>query len=244
VAGGTVGHNDTVSRFGAVTLCAVGISTALLSGCESTVLGTAMRAKSAVPLDVAPLTEARLDNVLLTIDELNRLVGATKMTFVHQAREASDNSTAVSDPDCVGSLFGAEKDVYANYHWTALRDEVAREPGNGNDHWVQQTVVLYPTAEDAQQMFADSTSNWEQCGGSAVASGAPDSSYIWEIDDVGVKDDLITQVIMQEESGGWECQHVLAVVSNTTIETFACANGIGDQAVEIAQALIAKVAKK
>lgn len=47
-------------------------------------------------------------------------------------------------------------------------------------------------------MFAESTSHWEQCGGSTVATDSSDSSYIWEIDDVDVKDDLIVQVIMQE----------------------------------------------
>lgn len=231
---------------GALTrACVVGILAALLlSGCDSTVAGTAVRAKSATPLDVAPLKESQLDGVLLSIDELNDVVGATTMTFVHQSGEMSDNSTAVSDPDCLGSLFGAEKDVYATHHWTAARDEVAREPDDGNEHWVQQTVVLYPVAQDAQEMFAESTSHWEQCGGSAVATDSSDSSYIWEIDDVDVEDDLIVQVIMQEESGGWECQHVMAAVSNVTIETWACADGINDEAVDIAQRLIANAAKK
>jgi hypothetical protein len=233
-------------NFGALPrACTAGISAVvLLAGCTSTVSGTALRAKSATPLDVAPLKESQLDGVLLSIDQLDDLVGATEMAFVHQSDEMSDNGTAVSDPDCLGSLFGAEKDVYDPHHWSAMRDEVAREPGDGNDHWVQQTVVLYPAADDAQKMFADSTSSWEQCGGSAVATDSSDSSYIWEIDDVDAKDDLIVQVIMQEESGGWECQHVMAAVSNVTIETWACADGINDEAVDITQRLIANAAKK
>jgi PknH-like extracellular domain len=235
-----------VNRVGALLrACAIGISAgALLCGCENTVSGTALRARSATPLDVAPLKESQLDDVLLGIDELDDIVGATRMTFVHQAEAMSDNSTAVSDPDCLGSLFGAEKDVYDTYHWAAMRDEVAREPGSANDHWVQQTVVLYPAANDAQKMFTDSKAQWEQCGGSAVASDSSDSSYIWEIDDAHVDDDLISQVIMQEESGGWECQHALSAVSNVTIETFACADGINDEAVSIAQKMIANAAKK
>lgn len=235
-----------MSSFGVATrACAVGISAvALLSGCESTVSGTAVRAKSATPLDVAPLTASKLDAVLLSIDELEALVGATNMTFVDQSEDMSDNSAGVSDPDCLGSLFGAEKDVYDGSHWTAVRDQVAREPGNDNDHWVQQTIVLYPAAGDAEKMFNDATSNWEKCAGSAVASESSDSSYIWEIDDVAVKDDLIAQVIMQEESGGWECQHAMAAVSNVTIETWACADGINDEAVDIAQKLIANAARK
>lgn len=235
-----------MSSFGTVTrACVVGVSTVVvLSGCENTVSGSAVRDQFAARLDVAPLTEAQLDKVLLSIDELNKLVGATQMTFVHDADDMSDNSAAVSDPDCLGSLFGAESDVYDPYHWTAVRDRVAREPGSDNDHWVEQTVVLYPAADDASKMFEESTSHWEECGGSAVATDLSESSTIWEIDDVDVKDDLITQVIIQEESGGWECQHALSPVSNVTIETWACANGINDQAIDIARAIIANAVKK
>jgi PknH-like protein len=49
---------------------------------------------------------------------------------------------------------------------------------------------------------------------------------------------------MQEESGGWECQHVMSAVSNVAIETWACADGINDEAVDIAWKLIANAAKK
>lgn len=141
-------------------------------------------------------------------------------------------------------MFGAEKAVYANYDWIALRDMVAREPGSGNDHWVEQSVVLYRSPEDASRFLEDSTSNWERCGSSAVASNSSASSNIWEIDEVNAKGDVITQVILQEESGGWECQHALAVVSNINVETWACATGINDEAVDIAQAMIAKAARK
>ncbi|MDT5193802.1 MAG: hypothetical protein QOH20_556 [Mycobacterium sp.] len=248
----SVGHNDPM-RHGPATPGAVARASAvcvavamamLLSGCTTTVSGNALRDKDAAPLDVAPLKESQLDDVLLSIDEINSILGSTNIEVVDQTEQMSDNSHAVSDPDCLGVIFGAEEKVYDGSDWTAVRDQVSREPGDDKDHWVQQTVVLYPAAVDAKKFFDDSKSTWEQCGGFSVAVDDSESSYIWEVDDVGAKDDLLTQVTTQQDSGGWECQHALSLVSNVTVETWACAFGIKDQAVEMAQEMIKNAAKK
>jgi PknH-like protein len=226
---------------------AAGVAVALamvLSGCTTTVSGSAVRDKDAAPLDVAPLKATQLADVMLSIDELNDIIGSSDMEVVSDMEEMSDNSHAVSDPDCLGSIFGAEEQVYGGSDWTAVRDQVAREPGDEKDHWVEQTAVLYPTANDARKLFDDSTSSWEQCGGFSVEVEDSEDSYIWQVDDLQVKDDLIVQVATQEDSGGWECQHALSLVSNVTVETWACAFGIHDEAVEMAQEMIKYAAKK
>ncbi len=84
----------------------------LLSGCASTVQGTATRAQGADPRNVPRLDEAELDDILLTIDELNAIVGATQMTLAGELDEMTDHSADVSDLDCLGAVFGAEEPVY------------------------------------------------------------------------------------------------------------------------------------
>jgi hypothetical protein len=227
------------SALGAAVAMAV-----LLSGCTTTVSGNAVRDKGASPLNVAPLKESQLDDVLLSIREINSILGTTGIEVVDETDQMSDNSHAVSDPDCLGVIFGAEEKIYDGSDWTAVRDQVSREPGDDKDHWVQQTAVLYPKPDDARKFFENSKSDWEQCGGFSVAVDDSESSYIWEVDDVGAKDDLLTQVTTQEDSGGWECQHALSQVSNVTVETWACAFGIKDQAAEMAQEMIKNAAKK
>ena len=61
-----------------------------------------------------------------------------------------------------------------------------------------------------------------------------DSSSLWEFDDVTAEDGLITQMAMQEDADGWGCQHALAVVSNMTAETWACAYSLSDEAATMA----------
>ena len=242
-----MGDNDAVNpvlavrRAGVVsTLLAVSV---VLSGCVSTVQGTATRqSPGANPQDVPPLDEAKLDGVLLTIGELNGIVGSTQMEVTSELDEMTDHSADVSDPDCLGAVYGAEEPVYAGTDWTAVRDQVAREPDDDNDHWVEQTAVLYPAAENARRFFDDSTAIWQDCANNAVGVGEGD--YLWELDDVKVSDTMITQMTTQEGADGWACQHALSLVSNLTVEAWACGYSITDEAAEIADAMIENAAAK
>jgi hypothetical protein len=216
----------------------------LLSGCMNTVSGTAVRAQHAAPTDVAPLTEAKLDDVLLSIGELNGIMGSTQMKVTSELQQMTDHSAQVSDPDCLGAIYGAEEPVYAGSGWTAIRDQVAREPGEDNEHWVEQTVVLYPTAEKAQMFFDESESTWKNCAGFSVSVDDFSAAYLWQIDEVTSEDTLLTQMTAQEDAGGWACQHALSVVSNVTVEAWACGYSINDEAATIANGMVASAAKK
>jgi hypothetical protein len=243
-----VGHNGLVNRVNAIArgcaaMTVVVVAAAVSSGCTSTVAGVAVRDVNAAPIDVPLLKESQLDGVLLSLGQLNGIVGASKLKFVIDSKEMSDNSAAVSDPDCLGSMFGAEEQVYGDSQWTAVRDQVAREPGDDNDHWVEQTAVLYPSEDQAKQFVEDSTSAWRRCGGFSVAVDDDATSSIWLIDDVNVTDDVVTQMIAQEDSDGWECQHAITSVANLTVESLACAFGISDEAVTMTQKLVANAAK-
>lgn len=223
---------------------AVLAASVLLSGCVSTVSGTAVRAQNAAPVDVPPLTEAKLDDVLLSIGELNGIMGSTQMKVTSELEEMTDHSGEVSDPDCLGAIYGAEEPVYAGSGWTAMRDQVAREPGEDNEHWVEQTAVLYPSADNAQKFFDDSKAAWEDCSGFSVSVDDIDASYLWQIDSVTAEDALITQMTAQEDADGWACQHALSVVSNLTVEAWACSYDPKDEAATIANDMVANAAKK
>ena len=216
----------------------------LLAGCVSTVSGSAVRAHNVTPSDVAPLTDARLDDVLLSIGELNSIMGATHMKVTSKLQQMTDHSGKVSDPDCLGAIYGAEQPVYSDSGWTAMRDQVAREPGQDNQHWVEQTAVLYPSGEKAQKFFDDSKSAWQKCSGYSVSVNDGDNTYLWQIATVTAQDALITQLTTQQQAGGWECQHALSAVSNVTVETWACGYGIRDEAATIANEMVAQAAKK
>ncbi|RAV12769.1 sensor domain-containing protein [Mycolicibacterium sp. GF69] len=232
---------DTALRASAVS--AVLATSVLLAGCVSTVSGTGVRAQGAGPHDVPPLTAAQLDDVLLSIGELNGIMGATRMKVTSELEEMTDHSDAVADRECLGAIYGAEEPVYAGSGWTDVRDQVAREPDADNDHWVEQTAVLYSSAEDAARFFDDSRSAWEGCANSTVTVGSSGSSHLWEFDEVHTEDRLITQIATQTDADGWACQHALSAASNLSVETWACSYSIGDEAATIARDMLANAAK-
>lgn len=215
---------------------------ALLSGCVSTVEGVAVRAQGASPIDVGLLDEAALDRTLLSIGELNSIMGSTTMEITSDLQEMTDHSADVSDPDCLGAVYGAEDPVYADTGWTAVRDQVAREPDQDNAHWVEQTAVLYPAARNARDFFDASTTTWQNCANDAIGVG--DGDYLWQLENVATSDAMITQMTRQEGAGGWACQHALSAVSNVTVEAWACGYSINGEAADIANAMVGNAQKK
>jgi hypothetical protein len=231
----------------ATQACAVGVviaASVLLSGCVSVVSGTAVRAQHAAPIEVPSLTEAKLGDVLLSAGELNGIMGSTQMKVTSELEEMTDHSGQVSDPDCLGAIYGAEEPVYAGSGWTTMRDQVVREAGEDNEHWVEQTAVLYPSAEKTQKFFDDSKSTWQKCSGYSVSVDDQDATYLWQIDSVTSEDTLITQMTAQEDAEGWGCQHALSAVSNVIVEAWACGYSIKDEAATIANEMVANAAKK
>lgn len=214
----------------------------LLTGCVNVVTGTAQRAEGTAPDDVPPLRESQLDRVLLSADDLNEIVGSSAMEVVSDVKKMQDSSAIVSDPDCLGSIFASEQEVYGT-GWTAVRDQVVREPGDDNEHWAEQTVVLYPSANEARGFVDEAQSKWTECGGFSIAVDDPEGSYIWKVDDPGSEGDVITQVVTQEDAGGWDCQHTLTSVSNVVVETMACAFGIDDEALTMSADIVDRVVK-
>jgi hypothetical protein len=214
------------------------VAVLMLSGCVSTVDGRAVRGASAAPVDVAPLTEAQLDRVLLTIGELNGIMGSTQMTANDVAEAMTDHSADISDPACVGAIYGAEEPVYEGSGWTAVRDQVAREPSGDNDHWVEQTAVLFGSPDQAKAFVDSSHTTWEQCQADDLTVYDGSDSYVWQIEPVRFDGQLLTQVSEQRDADGWACQHALTAVSNVVVETWACGYTIGDEAATIATEMV------
>jgi hypothetical protein len=237
---------DRVNWFGATAraFAAVTIAVAVSAACTNTTSGIAVRADGGTPADVRALEESQLDDVLLSLAQLNGIAGGTSMEVMIDSDGMSDNSDAVSDPDCLGSIFGAEELVYRSSHWTAVRDQVVREPGYGNEHWMEQTAVLYPSEKLAADFVEESTSAWRDCAGFSVAVEDQTTSSIWLIDEVVIDGEVVTQTVAQEDSDGWECQHAMTSVANLAIEALACAFGINDEAVSMVNALVANAARQ
>jgi PknH-like extracellular domain len=215
-----------------------------LSGCVSTISGTPVRNAHTVPSNVPRLDESAVDSLLLPIDEINDIMGTTDLEVTSDIDDMTDSSDKVSDPDCLGAMFGAEEPVYKGSGWTAVRDVVAREPEEDNDHWIEQTVVIYPERGNANRFFEKSRSIWQKCAESSLAVDTEDTSSLWEFGDVADGNGLITQMATQEDADGCGCQHALVAASNMTAETWACGYSVADEAATMAIDIVDNAARK
>jgi hypothetical protein len=220
------------------------VAACLLTGCTSTVSGSAVRDAAVAPANVGIVAEADIDDIMLTVDDIGDIVGARDLKVLLEAGEMSDNADSVSDPDCLGSIFAAEETVYEGTDWTAVRDQVVGDDENDRNHWVEQSVVLYPSERQAREFYEQSVAAWEDCAGFSIAVDDYESTYIWHVEGLETRGDVIAQVTVQEDLDDWQCQHALSAVSNLTVETWACAFGIEDQAVDMVEKILENAAAR
>jgi PknH-like extracellular domain len=225
-----------------IALCvAVGLG-ATTTACTSTVQGAAVKPSSSVPPDdVPPLEESALDGLMLSNSKLNKLAGVT-MESVYSAEEMNDNADLVSDADCLGAVYPGEDAVYDGTDWTAARDELLLEPGADDSRLVEQTLVLFESADNAVEFFDASKDTWRQCAGMKdieVEDGA------WVPQDVQDVDER-TMSVKAEVSGtlSGTCQHAMGVVSNLVVEGFSCDADDNDYAQQIAAELLENAAEQ
>lgn len=223
-------------RVHVLALCVVVAFGAVTTGCTSTVQGAPVKAQESAPTDVPLLDERDLDGLLLSNSDLNDIAGVELESF-YSTQEMNDNADLISDPTCVGAVYPGEEAAYADSGWSAVRDELLLEQGAGDDgHLIEQTMVLFDSAGDANAFFDMSKDVWRSCADSEdiTVDGDP-----WTPEQVQQVDDrLIALKAQVSGSITGTCQHAIGVVSNLIVEGFSCDAADNDDAQTIASRIL------
>lgn len=207
--------------------------------------GSAVRAQNSVPVVDETFTDSGLEDVLMPTGEADEVIGVTGLEPM-ESRDTSDtmnvNVNEVSDEDCRAAVFGAQEAVYAGSGWTGVRDQVLTTPQSRQS--VEQTVVLYPSGEEARSFFDSARQTWQSCSGRTISIGTGIAETRWDIADVVAEESLFTQFSSAQEQPEWPCDHALAVASNLVFETWACGVGISYQAAAMAIQLANRAAAR
>ena len=194
-------------------LCAAVAFGVLTTGCTRVVQGEAVKLSSSVPADdVPPLEDSALDGVLLSNSELSKIAGVD-LESLYTAEEMNDNADSVSYP--------GEDAVYRGTDWTAVRDELLIEASDDEgSRLVEQTLVLYDSADTAVEFFEASKAKWGECAQKKDIE-VEDGPWVPEkVQDV----DERTISLKAEVSGTLDgiCGHSMGVVANLIVEGFSC----------------------
>ena len=199
------------------------------------------------PPPVFPASD--IDSVLLAPSEITDITGGEfegypsgPVEVIDSSLGTSDNTFAINPSDCVGVIFGAEQQVYADTGYEAIRDQTLGKTTSDVDDLVEQTVVVFSTAEQAQAVLASSTAQWREC-----ASGQPvpgprfpvasqpeysihqdagyEKAWGWHLTNVVVGDNLITlrmSAVDNLNGNAPACQLALGVRDNVVTKAKTC----------------------
>jgi hypothetical protein len=190
---------------------------------------------------VPPLWETALPELLLNADEVNKAMGATEMTLTKTHVTMSDDTATMTPRECLAIDGAAQAQVYADSGYTAERDQSLQD-GDNFSHYVAQAVVLFPSAERAEEFFKASAQQWPACRQySHIQSGSQ-----WTVGPIANANGVLSTLATQQEAKapGWACGRALAARNNVVIDVNTCSPAPGNSAVDIANQIAAKVQRR
>jgi len=215
----------------------------VISGCSVAVAGKPVPrpAPSGGPLLAAP----HLESLLLNDEQISKIIGApglaTYQTYVKMDDDRAAEYT-IGDPACAAELWNTLEPSYRGSGSVAVAGRKVSEPGDRPDHDVDQGVVLFKTADQAQRQLDRSMVTWQRCAGRRLRyllEGHQPQTW-----SVGIPTDIGTSIVVRnsEEAGdGYACQHVMHAAGNVVIDAWACGRDIADQVTSMVNDIAAKV---
>ncbi|MDT5370089.1 MAG: hypothetical protein QOC62_4520 [Mycobacterium sp.] len=211
----------------------------LTAGCSSSNQGTKTSTTTTTTTTTAPpLAETALDGLLLGPEQVNTAMGATEMAVTKTHTSMSDDSATMAPKECLAIDGSAQAQVYADSGYTALRDQTLQE-GDNFTHYVEQAVVSFPSAKQANAFFTASAQQWPACHQYTHTQ----TNSEWTVGPVSNTNGTLSTSATQQNANapGWSCGRAMAIKNNVVIDINTCSANPTDSAVNIANQIAAKV---
>jgi PknH-like extracellular domain len=165
-----------------------------------------------------------LAGLLLSTDQINTLMGTQGMTAHPPVTEMSDHRNLLPNLNCLGAWQVDESAIYGT-SWTAMRQVLLRAPDNDNwDNLVVQSVVIFPSTQDANDFLNQSADRWSKCTNHHVnitLNGQPLPK--WTSGDLTKTDSELTMPFTRVNGDQTRaCQRALAFAANLVMDIQAC----------------------
>jgi PknH-like extracellular domain len=195
-----------------------------------TVAGCAGHTETAAPTTTPKTVEDRdLDNLMLSVADINTVMGTTGITPHPVVTQMPDNRNLLPNLNCLGVWQVDEAAIYGERGgptgWSALRQQMLRTPDA--DQWdtlAVQSVVSYPSPDAARAFFGQSADRWSKCTNHHVNIKLNDQPLPkWLSGDLDQTDTSLAMPIARGAGAdSRSCQHVLTVKVNVVIDVEAC----------------------
>jgi serine/threonine-protein kinase len=200
---------------------------------------------SAGPPPPPPVTEAALDGLLLTPAQIDTTMGANGMVVVRPWSTFNDlgfNNPA-SPPECISVSGAAEAAAYNGSGWTAVRGQSLQDKDTSGKHrylhWIEQAVIMFPSAQAASAFVSASTQSWPACANRGFHDNVDNAQ--WNAGQVTTTNGTLTAIATATPSTGWACQRALTARNNVVIDATGCSFSTTEQGISIANQIATKV---
>jgi hypothetical protein len=135
----------------------------------------------------------------------------------------------------VGVIYGAEQQVYGSSGFEAIRNQTLGKTTSDIDDLVEQTAVVFATAEQARSTLVSEITQWQQCTIGHPTAYSSDSSvdqdlgyergFSWYFTDVTDSPDLITMRMTAVDNlngSAPACQVAMGLSDNVVVKAKAC----------------------
>jgi hypothetical protein len=163
------------------------------------------------------------------------------MQVVESTTDTFANSAAyISDKDCTGPYQPADAGTYSSAGTTGAQFQFLQNPTGAEA--VQQAVIAFPTAADAQNLLATQQQKWSACAGRTYTLTLPNSSpHRWNFSPLTTPDGTLVMTSAQQGKSYMGCQRALAARNNIIIDVGSCQFSANQKGVDILNAIVAKV---
>ncbi|CDO26783.1 serine/threonine-protein kinase PknE [Mycolicibacterium mageritense DSM 44476 = CIP 104973] len=226
-------------RRGKVLRCVAGILLVALAIAACSDKGNAQEAAPKV------IGDTDLDALLLKPEEVNTLMAAQGMTPHPVVTVMGDHRNLLPNLNCLGVWQVNESAIYGD-GWTAMRQQLLRSPDADDwDNLVVQSIVSFPSEQDARDFYRQSADRWAKCSDHNVNINLNGQQLPkWHS---GALTESNSELSMPFTRSAGEqvraCQRALAVETNVIIDVQACKPAASDvtQATMVADTIKAAI---
>jgi hypothetical protein len=113
------------------------------------------------------------------------------------------------------------------------------QEGDNFTHYVQQAVVLFPSAKQAVAFFSASAQQWPSCHHYTHTQ----SGSLWDVGPISTADGTLSTIATQQNANnpGWACGRALVQRNNVLVDVNTCSANPAASALDIANQIAAKV---
>jgi serine/threonine kinase PknH len=204
----------------------------------------------AVPLTACarPLKDAasppvvdQLGSMLVDASAVNAIMGSNTFRAYHTYRSMPGwpQGDVYSRPECLAVLANAMEPVYRGSRYGQLRETQLADNGPITESTVDEAVIAFDTAGDAQAFVVATAQTWKHCADSALTITSTDRpARHWSMAKPRVVNGV--EVVDADDSDSpseWRTSHAMRATSNVVIDVRVTGYKITDQAVRVVNAI-------